>query len=61
MEFKSSGSGPQATWSMDTKANFIMREMCLFMSMDKAIGGQFEQGLAKLDAASRAGASVAQA
>ena len=34
--------------------------MGLFMSMDKAIGGQFEQGLAKLDAVSRAGASVAQ-
>ena len=45
---------------MSTKANFIMKAMCLFMSMDKAIGGQFEQGLAKLDAASRAGASVAQ-
>ena len=45
---------------MDTKANFIMRVMCLFMSMDKAIGGQFEQGLANLDAASRASASVSQ-
>ena len=32
----------------------------MFMSMDKAIGGPFEQGLAQLDAASRAGASVAQ-
>lgn len=61
MEFKSSGSGTQATWSMDTKANFVMKVMCLFMSMDKAIGGQFEQGLAKLDAVSRAGGSVAQA
>ena len=34
--------------------------MCLFMSMDKVIGGQFDQGLAKLDAVSRAGTSVAQ-
>jgi hypothetical protein len=60
MEFKSSGSGTQATWSMDTRANFIMKVMCLFMTMGKAIGGQFEQGLAQLDAVSRAGAGVAQ-
>ncbi|MFO1447914.1 MAG: SRPBCC family protein [Opitutaceae bacterium] len=60
MEFKPSGSGTQATWSMDTRANFFMKVMCLFMSMDKAIGGQFEQGLATLDAVSRADARVAQ-
>jgi hypothetical protein len=46
---------------LETKANFILKVTCLFMSIDDAIGGQFEQGsLANLDAASRASASAAQ-
>ncbi|HEU5080924.1 MAG TPA: SRPBCC family protein [Opitutaceae bacterium] len=56
--FKPSGSGTEATWTMDSKANFMMKVMGLFMSMDKAIGAQFEKGLANLDAVSRAGAAT---
>jgi hypothetical protein len=37
-----------------------MKLMSPFMTMDHAIDGQPEQGLAKLDAVSRAGASAAQ-
>jgi hypothetical protein len=33
---------------MTGKHNFIAKAMCLFMSMNKMIGGQFEKGLADL-------------
>ena len=32
------------------KKNFISKAFCLFMSMDKMVGGQFEQGLASVKA-----------
>jgi hypothetical protein len=50
---------PWAKLDPNCRLTFETKVMCLFMSMDKAIGGQFDQGLARLDAASRAGASVA--
>jgi hypothetical protein len=37
------------TWSMSGKNNFVGRAMCVFMNMDKMVGGQFEQGLANLN------------
>jgi hypothetical protein len=40
------------TWSMYGRKNFMSKAMCLFMSMDKMIGGQFEEGLATLKAMS---------
>lgn len=39
------------TWTMYGKNNFIGRAMCVFMDMDKMVGGQFEQGLANLNTA----------
>ena len=35
-------------WSMYGENNFIGRAMCMFMNMDKMVGGQFEQGLANM-------------
>jgi len=48
--FKPQGSQTEVTWAMTGKHNFIARAMCLFMNMDKMIGGQFEKGLADLKA-----------
>ena len=48
--FKPQGSQTEVTWTMTGKNNFIAKAMCLFMNMDKMIGGQFEQGLAGMKA-----------
>ena len=46
--FKPAGAQTTVTWTMTGKNNFIGKAMCLFMNMDKMVGGQFEQGLASL-------------
>lgn len=46
--FKPEGNQTTVTWSMDGKNNFVAKAMCLFMSMDKMVGGQFEKGLASM-------------
>lgn len=46
--FKPEGDKTLVTWSMTGKNNFIGKVMCLFMNMDKMVGGQFEKGLADL-------------
>ena len=54
--FKESTGGTTVTWSMFGKNNFVARTICLFINMDKMIGGQFEEGLAKLKELSEAAA-----
>ncbi len=44
------GDGTRVTWSMTGPKTFGTRVMGLFMSMDKAIGPDFEKGLARLKA-----------
>jgi hypothetical protein len=43
-------SAPQTqtavTWTMSGNNNFIGKAICMFMNMDKMIGGDFEAGLA---------------
>ena len=46
--FKPEGNQTTVTWSMAGKNNFIAKAMCMFMNMDKMVGGQFEQGLAAM-------------
>lgn len=46
--FKPEGNQTLVTWTMTGKNNFIGKAFCLFMNMDKMVGGQFEQGLARL-------------
>ncbi len=46
--FKTEASNTTVTWTMTGKNNFIAKAMCLFMDMDKMIGGQFEKGLSDL-------------
>jgi uncharacterized protein YndB with AHSA1/START domain len=48
--FKPEGGGTVVTWTMSGKNNFIGKAFCLFMNMDKMVGGQFEAGLADLKA-----------
>lgn len=41
-------AGTRVTWTMDGNHNFMSKAMCIFMSMDKMIGGDFEKGLASM-------------
>lgn len=49
-DFAPSGSGTQVTWAMNGHNNFIAKAFSAFMDMDKMVGGDFEKGLAGLDA-----------
>lgn len=53
------GGGTVVTWAMDGPMNYISKVMCLFISMDKMIGGDFEKGLASLRQVSEAAAAGA--
>ncbi len=33
---------------MDGKKNFFSKAFCMFVSMDKMVGGDFEKGLARM-------------
>ncbi|MBL9134979.1 MAG: SRPBCC family protein [Verrucomicrobiales bacterium] len=52
-EFQLKPQGDQTTviWSMDGTNNFAGKLFCLFMNMDKMVGGDFERGLAQLKTA----------
>ncbi len=54
--FKPEGNQTTVTWNMTGRNHFIARAMCLFMNMDKMIGGQFEKGLAQMKAVAEAAA-----
>jgi uncharacterized protein YndB with AHSA1/START domain len=41
-------SGTQVTWAMQGRSPFMAKVMSLFINCDKMVGGQFEEGLAKL-------------
>ena len=46
--FKPDGDKTNVTWTMSGKNNFIGKAFCLFMNMDKHVGGDFEKGLASI-------------
>jgi uncharacterized protein YndB with AHSA1/START domain len=46
--FKPEGDKTNVTWTMSGQKNFAAKAMCLFMDMDKMIGGDFEKGLAQM-------------
>jgi hypothetical protein len=52
--FKPEGNQTAVTWTMTGKNNFMARAVCLFMNMDRMIGGQFEKGLADMKSAAEA-------
>jgi uncharacterized protein YndB with AHSA1/START domain len=46
--FTPEGNQTAVTWSMAGKNNFIAKAICLFLNMDKMVGGQFEKGLVNM-------------
>jgi len=45
--FKPEGNQTAVTWSMTGTNNFMAKAMCLFMNMDKMVGGDFEKAWRK--------------
>ena len=54
--FKPAGDRTAVTWSMFGHNNFISRTVFLFVNMDKALGSEFEKGLASMKSAAEASA-----
>ena len=52
--FQAQGGQTNVRWTMDGKNGFIAKAFCLFMDMDKMVGGDFEKGLAQLQAVAEA-------
>lgn len=48
--FRPVGDQTEVTWSMSGERNFMFKAVGLFMSMDKIVGAQFEDGLRQLKA-----------
>ena len=49
--FKPAGADSTAvTWTMTGQNNFLSKAICMFVNMDKMVGGMFEQGLAQMKA-----------
>jgi hypothetical protein len=54
--FQPQGNQSTVTWAMYGPKNMIAKAMHMMVSMDKMVGGEFEQGLAKLKAVSEGAA-----
>jgi uncharacterized protein YndB with AHSA1/START domain len=54
--FKAEGNQTVVTWGMSGENNFVGKAFCLFMNMDKTLGGEFEKGLAQMKAVAEAAA-----
>jgi len=52
--FKPAGNQTAVTWSTSGQHNFISKAMCMFMSMDKMLGGDMEKGLAQMKSVAEA-------
>lgn len=46
--FEPEADQTRVTWTMTGKKNFVCKSFCMFMNMDKMIGGEFEKGLASM-------------
>ena len=46
--FQPEGNGTRVTWTMSGEKNYISKVVCMFMNMDKMVGGDFEKGLAQM-------------
>ncbi|HEX6093442.1 MAG TPA: SRPBCC family protein [Dongiaceae bacterium] len=52
--FKPDGAQTAVTWTMSGRNGFIGKAMCLFVDMDKMLGGDMEKGLAQMKAVTEA-------
>lgn len=56
--FQPQGNQTLVTWTMTGRHTFIPKAVSLFISMDKMIGGQFEQGLEQMRTAATQAATA---
>jgi hypothetical protein len=54
--FKPESNKTLVTWTMTGHKNFMSKAVCLFMNMDKVVGGDFEKGLAQMKKVAEGGA-----
>lgn len=52
--FKPQGDQTAVTWTMSGRNNFVGKAFCMFMNMDKTVGGEFETGLASMKSVAEA-------
>ena len=52
--FKPQGDQTVVTWSMFGTQNFMAKAFCMFVSMDKMVGGEFEKGLVQMKSVAEA-------
>lgn len=60
-DFAAAGATTTVTWTMRGENNFVGKAMCLFVNMDKMVGGDFERGLAAMKSVSETEAARVQA
>lgn len=48
--FRPEGDGTAVTWTMSGQNNFIGKAFCLFIDLDKMVGGKYEEALANIKA-----------
>jgi hypothetical protein len=56
--FKQEGENTAVKWAMFGPKNFISKAFCMFMDMDKMVGGDFEKGLAQMKTVGEAEAAA---
>lgn len=57
LDLAAMGDSSKVTWTFDGENNFISRIFCVFMDMDKMLGGEFDKGLTKLKGLAEADAA----
>ncbi|MFO0865708.1 MAG: SRPBCC family protein [Gemmataceae bacterium] len=55
-KFEPKGEGTEITWTMSGTNGFVGKAFCMFVNMDKMVGGDFEKGLADIKKISEAAA-----
>jgi hypothetical protein len=48
--FAPAGENTAVTWTMTGRNNFVSKAFCLFVDMDRMVGGMFDQGLTQMKA-----------
>ena len=48
--FRPAGADTTVTWTMTGQNNFLSKMFCLFVDMDRMVGGMFDQGLTQMKA-----------
>jgi hypothetical protein len=46
--FRPAGEDTAVTWTMTGQNNYLSKMFCLFVDMDRMVGGMFDQGLSQM-------------